>query len=210
MEENGNQAGIGHRIRSVRKARGIKSTADLAVLVHGSNISGAVLRNIEAGVKTEISVSQLLNIARALNVSPIFLLAPIREPDSRLDIPNLSDDLSQMSAIDFDEWLSGTSDWIREWTTVEDQSERNQLRAMRELERQAKERDRLSGLIELTSGLEPAAEENAFGVEVDVLLSRRTETLRQVDRLSNFLKLAGWNVDRWAQAQRADDPPAAP
>jgi transcriptional regulator with XRE-family HTH domain len=198
MEETVRRSGLGARIRAVRKARGITSTAELAALIPGDLMSGAVLRNIEAGVKTDVSVSQLLNIARALTVSPIFLLVPIREPDSTLDLPNLSDDLKQMTAIEFDDWLSGGSDSIHEWTTADDHSERNQLRAMRELERQAKERDRLALLIELAPGLESLDEGDSSGT-VDALLLRKTEALRQIDRLSKFLNSAGWNVQRWSE-----------
>jgi len=197
MKESATGSGIGQRIRLIRKKRGIKSTADLAELIPGGLMSGAVLRNIEAGVKTDLSVSQLLNIARALRVTPIFLLASIREPDSSLDIPNLSDDLNGMTAIEFDYWLSGSSEWIHEWTTVDDHSERNQLRAMRELERQVKERDRLTALIELTPELELSATKEDLGNEVGELLLRRTEVHRQIDRLSKFLESGGWDVQRW-------------
>lgn len=195
MEENGTDVGIGHRIRSVRRARGIKSTADLAALIPGANISGAVLRNIEAGVKIDLTVSQLLNIARALTVSPIFLLASIREPDSRLDIPNLSAALRQMSAIEFDEWLSGNSDGIHEWTTVEDHSERSQLRAMRELERQVRERDRLTLLLNSEEDIGLIGEN--YSVDTGALTSRKADVIRQAEHLSRYLQSAGWNVDRW-------------
>jgi transcriptional regulator with XRE-family HTH domain len=198
MEETGQPSGIGQRIRAVRKSRGIKSTAELAELIPGGLMSGAVLRNIEAGVKPDLSVSQLLNIARALSVSPIFLLTSIREPESRLDIPNLSKDLSQMTSIEFDEWLSGNADWIREWTTVEDQSERNQLRAMRELERQTKELDRLSTLIGLTPELDPADDHDLLESELQTLFRRRSDALSQINRLASFLRSAGWDVQRWA------------
>ena len=197
MEEVARGPSIGHRIRSIRKERGIKSTADLAALIPGGSMSGAVLRNIEAGVKTDLSVSQLLNIARALGVSPIFLLASIRDPDSRLDLPNLSDDLREMSAFEFDEWLSGGSDWIHDWTSVQDQSERNQLRAMRELERQAKERDRLALVIEQAPKFDEFDEETDDLNQLDALATRKAEAVRQVKRLSNYLRSAGWDVQRW-------------
>ena len=197
MEDFGSGSGIGYRIRSIRKARGIKSTADLAALIPGGLTSGAVLRNIEAGVKTDLSVSQLLNIARALSVAPIFLLASIREPNSRLDIPNLSDDLKTMTAIEFDEWLSGTSDSIFEWTTPEDLSERNQLRAMRELELLIAERERLSQIINLAPSLEPDPDSAAPADNVELLRVRKADSVRQIQRLSHFLESAGWDVRRW-------------
>jgi transcriptional regulator with XRE-family HTH domain len=201
MEEIEGQNGVGQRIRALRKSRGIKSTADLAALIPGNLLSGAVLRNIEVGVRSDLSVSELLNIARALNVAPIYLLAPIRQPDAHLDLPNLSDDLNQMTAIEFDEWLSGSSDWIQEWTTVEDQSERNQLRAMRELERQAKERDRLTSLLDLSPELQTASSQSLDSAQADVLSIRWTEALRRIELLSHYLQTAGWDVRRWQQGE---------
>lgn len=199
----GSSGGVGQRIRAVRKARGIKSTADLAALIPDGLISGAVLRNIEVGVKPDLSVSQLLNIARALNVSPIFLLVPVREPDAPLDLPNLSADFAQMKSIDFIEWLSGTSDAIRDWTTPEDHGERNQLRAMREIERLVTERTRLMQISELTLD-ESVDEPPATRDDIDAYAARATESERQIVRLSGYLKSAGWNVRRWTAKDSAD------
>jgi transcriptional regulator with XRE-family HTH domain len=193
MEEFGSEAGIGRRIRTIRRARGIKSTAELAARMPGTNISGAVLRNIEAGVKTDLTVSELLNISRALNVAPIFLLAPIREPDAAIDLPNLSQDLKIMSALELDEWLSTASDSIQEWTTPEEQSENNQLRAMRLLNLAKRDRERLSRLIELTPNI-PAASEADLEGEARTLRARVSELQREIRRLEGYLRRAGWNI----------------
>jgi len=160
-------------------------------------MSGAVLRNIEAGTKSELSVSQLLNIARALNVLPIHLLTSIKEPESSLDLPNLSDDLRSMTALEFDEWLSGSTDSVFEWTTVEDQSERNQLRAARELEALARERDRLTGLIEHVSEITAGTASYPQYTDVETLAALRTATVQRITRLTTYLGAAGWNVQRW-------------
>ena len=159
----------------------------------GTNISGAVLRNIEAGVKADLTVSELLNISRALNVAPIFLLAPIREPDAAIDLPNLSRDLKIMSALELDEWLSTASDSIQEWTTPEEQSENNQLRAMRLLNLAKRDRERLSRLIELTPNI-PAASEADLEGETGSLRARVSELQREIRRLEGYLRRAGWNI----------------
>jgi len=205
MEDFEPSTGIGRRIRAVRKDRGIKSTAELASLIPGGIISGAVLRNIEAGAKSELSVSQLLNIARALSVSPIFLLTSIREPESRMDLPNLSDDFNSMTALEFYEWLSGGSDSIYEWSTADDLSERNQLRAMKEVELLSKQRERLALLSQFTTEVESGADESILNQELEALTARRADMIRQIDRLSTYLKSAGWNTDRWRGTLSASD-----
>jgi transcriptional regulator with XRE-family HTH domain len=199
MEDLDRLEGIGSRIRAVRKSRGIKSTADLAALVSGDKISGAVLRNIEAGVKTDVAVSELLNISRALNVSPVFLLAPMRTPDVPLDLPNLSASFAGMTAIEFDDWLSGGSDVVRDWTTPADQSERNQLRAMRELERASLEKDRLSRLIESANGSDFKIAIPEMAQEIESYAARKAESARHIERLCKYLEAAGWDVGRWMQ-----------
>jgi len=198
MEDLTAQSSIGQRIRSIRKARGIKSTAELGALIPGGSLTGTVLRNIEAGAKPDLAVSELLNIAHALGVSPVLLLAPMRNPDSRLDLPNLSDEVAAMTAIEFDGWLSGALDSAHQWMSVDDQSERSQLQAMRELELHAREHGRLSRLIDLASDPDQLDSRAITPNMVDSLAKRRDDTATQMRRLSQYLESAGWSVQRWA------------
>lgn len=108
MADFRSEANVGARIKLARRERGYRTTRDLADAVPGGNITAAILENIESGRKADISVSQLLNIARALNVPPSYLLAPIGNPNSALDLPNLSADFDGMTAAEFDCWLSAT------------------------------------------------------------------------------------------------------
>jgi transcriptional regulator with XRE-family HTH domain len=197
MEDFGHPNGIGQRIRAARRARGIKSTAELAALIPGGLMSGPVLRNIEAGVKTDLAISELLNIARALSIAPIYLLAPIREPTAMIDLPNLSSDFGNMMAFEFDAWLSGSSDKIYDWTTPEDEGERSQLRAMRELERLVTERDRITHLTAIAPNLESADTDAGLGNHVEDHQLRKAEILRQIERIRSYLEAAGWKVQRW-------------
>jgi hypothetical protein len=48
-------------------------------------------------------------VSRALGVSPLLLLAPLETPFAPLDLAGLGAELSGMSAIDFDDWVRGTS-----------------------------------------------------------------------------------------------------
>jgi len=71
---------VGARIAAARKARGFKSTKDLADAIPGDSITGSILQNIEAGRKNDLAVAQLLNIAWALAVSPHLDPRPHRIP----------------------------------------------------------------------------------------------------------------------------------
>lgn len=67
------------------------------------------LQNIETGRLTNVSVSQLLNIAFALKVAPSLLLAPLGRPTDKIDLPNLSSGLAAMTTVEFDAWLTGAN-----------------------------------------------------------------------------------------------------
>lgn len=198
MEENATPSSIGQRIRAARKARRIKSTAELASLIPGGHLTGTVLRNIEAGVKPDLTVSELLNIAHALGIAPVFLLADLRTPSSTLDLPNLSDELTRMSALELDAWLSGNTDSAHSWASVDDQSERAQLHAMRELEHFASERRRLSRIIGIAPGVDGSSPLPAPSELLDSMRRRSEEAETQVRRLSDYLEAAGWDVKKWS------------
>jgi len=108
MTDYRSEAGVGARIKLARRQRGYRTTRELADAIPGGNVTAAVLENIESGRKADISVSQLLNIARGLGVPPSMLLARIGSPNSGLDLPNLSDQFDGMTAAEFDCWLSAT------------------------------------------------------------------------------------------------------
>ena len=112
------QVGIGNRIHAIRKQHGIRSAKALAELIPGDNVTESILQNIEAGRKDDLLVSQLLNIAKALRVTPIFLLAPIATPSARLDIANLSPSFTDMTVVQFDAWISGEPDGAYDSNTL--------------------------------------------------------------------------------------------
>jgi transcriptional regulator with XRE-family HTH domain len=106
---------IGRRIKALRRQRGLLTARDLADAIPLDALSESVIQNIEAGRKAELSVSQLLNIAAALRVPPVVLLAPIGLPLHGPDVPNLSSDIAGMTTVEFDAWLSGASDGAYRW-----------------------------------------------------------------------------------------------
>src|SRR4051812_10846504 len=61
--------GLGRRLARYRKRLGFDSTRVLAART-GGRVSEAVLQNIESGRKPDLSVAQLLEISRALGISP--------------------------------------------------------------------------------------------------------------------------------------------
>jgi transcriptional regulator with XRE-family HTH domain len=181
-------AGIGARIQAARKQRGMRHAHDLADAIPGGSLSEAMIQNIEAGRKENLTVSQLLNIAYALKIAPGFLLAPMGKPNELLDMPGLSDDLSQLTVAEFDAWLAGLHGGAHSWTSSEDQSERAQLAAMRELEVQCRERDRLRAALEVERTSELSAE------DIEALQRWDTQVNRAIARLESFLSSAGWNL----------------
>lgn len=100
--------GIGKRLARYRKQLGFDSTQALAARTKG-RVSASVLQNIESGRKQDISVAQLLEVSKALGISPLLLLAPLETPTAHLDLAGLGEDLQGMTAIEFDEWVRGTN-----------------------------------------------------------------------------------------------------
>ena len=97
---------IGKRIAALRKMRGMRTTKLLAEAIGDSRISEAVIRNIESGRKADLHVSQLLSIAAALKVSPMFLLVPIGLPGAKVDLPNVNPVVAKMTVLELESWLS--------------------------------------------------------------------------------------------------------
>ena len=106
---------IGKRIASCRRARGYRTARDLADALEGK-VSEAAIQNIESGRKSDLSVSQLLNISWAIRVSPLQLLVPLGSPANNVDLPNLATALERKSVAEFDEWVSmhpyGRTTWV--------------------------------------------------------------------------------------------------
>lgn len=143
MADFRSEASVGARIKLARRERGFRTTRDLAGAVPGGNVTAAILENIESGRKADISVSQLLNIARALNVPPSYLLAPMGSPNSTLDLPNLSADFDGMTAAEFDCWLSATPASSYKPRLAAERTDISTLGALRELGSLRRELERL-------------------------------------------------------------------
>jgi transcriptional regulator with XRE-family HTH domain len=193
MADYRTEKSVGERIQAARKERGIRSTRALSDAIGDGGVSEATLQNIEAGRLSNLSVAQLLNIAYALKVAPSFLLAPIADPQAKIDLPNLSSELASMSSAEFDAWLIGTDEGPYRSTDAEEMRERTQLAAFRALQRLTRERRRLIATHELDI---PSAT-NDRGPEAHNWNSRaeRLELInREIEETTAYLAAAGWKV----------------
>ncbi|WP_426518760.1 helix-turn-helix domain-containing protein [Diaminobutyricibacter sp. McL0618] len=187
MTDFRSEPSVGARIKLARRERGYRTTHDLADAMRGGKITSAILENIESGRKADISVSQLLNIARALDVPPSFLLAPIGSPNSTLDLPNLSDDFDGMSAAEFDCWLSATPASSYRPRLAAERADISILGTLRELGSLQRELKRLQIVLaaQSASGDPDLIDSNA---ETQTRIDRITE---EAARLAGLLTSAG-------------------
>ena len=97
---------IGKRIAGYRRFGKIGTAAELAARIPNPKVTASVIQNIESGRKADLSVSQLLDIAMGLGVSPLVLLVPVGAPFQRVDLPGVGDDVSSLTVHQFDRWLT--------------------------------------------------------------------------------------------------------
>jgi transcriptional regulator with XRE-family HTH domain len=190
---------VGARIAALRKARGFASTKALAEAIPGDSITESILQNIEANRKNDLAVAQLLNLAAALRVSPLFILAPLGSPHERLDLPNISPAVAVMSVAKFDAWVSGLTSGVYRAVTADEMSERSQLEALRELLSERRALRRLQAIIDLEKDLQSTAE-GSTASEWDNTELRIEEAKRRITQLEVYLGSAGWGVDHPADA----------
>jgi hypothetical protein len=185
---------VGARIAALRKARGFASAKALADAIPGDSITDSILRNIEAGRKNDLAVAQLLNLAWALRVSPMFILAPLGSPETQLDLPNIIPDLQKLTAAEFDAWASGINGGAYRAMTADELNERTQLEALHELQKERREHHRLNVIRQIE-------EDNAKDQGTPDDGSNWANTQRRIDeseeriaQLESYLNSGGWNV----------------
>jgi hypothetical protein len=176
--------------------RGFKSTKELAAAIPGDSVTGSILQNIEAGRKNDLAVAQLLNIAAALKISPLFILAPLGSPHGRLDLPNISPAVAGMSVAEFDAWVSGLTSGSYHSLSADEYSERAQLEAFRELLAARRELRHLETMPQFEYTREwLLSQETDEKVIRDNLRARSDEIERRISQLEIYLGSAGWGVE---------------
>jgi hypothetical protein len=185
---------VGARIAALRVARGFDSPKALADSIPGGAVTESVLENIEANSgSNDLTVTQLLNIAWVLRVSPVFLLAPLGSPHDHLDVPGIIPELANLTVAEFDAWVSGI-DGAYHPVTADEHSERTQLEALRELLRARREARRLRSVLDLSAELarsNTGEESPASWANFQEQLDDATRRIRQ---LETFLDSGGWNA----------------
>jgi transcriptional regulator with XRE-family HTH domain len=190
MRDYRSETSIGARIKASRKQRGFRRTEDLVQAMPGSRITPAILENIEAGRKADLAISQLLNIAAALRIPPSYLLAPLGNPGGALDLPNLSDPVSSMSAVEFDSWFAAIPASAHRPATAAERIDIDELNALREVTMLKREVRRLKIVASVQSespelGLDTAVPETEKNIE---------RIKSDIARLEGQLASSGWVI----------------
>jgi transcriptional regulator with XRE-family HTH domain len=191
MVDYRSESSIGARIKAARKKRGFRRTEDLVRAMPGSKITTPILENIEAGRKADLAVSQLLNISAALGVPPSYLLAPMTRPESALDLPNLSDEVADMTANEFDSWIAAVPTSAYRATTAAERFDIAELNTLREVTMLKREARRL----EIVAGIQAdSGDADLEGAEPETR-NRISRIASDVDRLEKLLTSSGWVFD---------------
>lgn len=177
---------IGARIAAARRARGYRTTKELATVMTGTGITTAVLENIESGRRANLDISTVLNLAHTLRVPVSALLAPISRPDDLVDLPNLNERLAGMTAVQFDAWISGSTTGAYTAATADERNALAELNTLRELQTAKRELHRLEVLAQLT-GDEPDELRRMTTDQIDAAQAR-------IDSLTAYLRSAGWEI----------------
>jgi hypothetical protein len=185
---------VGARIAALRKARGFASAKALADAIPGDSITDSILRNIEAGRKNDLAVAQLLNLAWALRVSPMFILAPLGSPDAQLDLPNIIPELQKLTTAEFDAWASGLGGGAYRPITADERNERTQLEALHELQKERREHHRLQVILEVERDYDKRQGDRDDGGDWANTQKRIEENEDRIAQLESYLASGGWHI----------------
>ncbi|WP_431246388.1 helix-turn-helix domain-containing protein [Leifsonia xyli] len=179
---------VGARIKFARRERGFRTAREFAESLRGGNVTAAVVENIESGRKADISITQLLNIAHGLGTPVSYLLAPIGRPNAKMDLQNLNVELADMTAAQFDCWLSATplSSYRPRWAGERDDIEA--LGTLRQLGTFQRELERLRLVMNVQSA---SGDVELINANKDV--ERQIEAVaKEVARLVGLLESGGF------------------
>jgi transcriptional regulator with XRE-family HTH domain len=184
---------VGARIAALRTARGFSSAKALAEAIPGGSVTESILQNIEAGRQNDLTVAQLLNIAWALRVSPVFILAPLGSPHEHVDLPGVIPEVQSLTVAEFDAWISVIDGAYRP-ISVDEHSERVQLAALRELLRARREAHRLTVVNQREQEATSHGEARDSTTGWANTQQRLDDANRQIAQLETYLETGGWSV----------------
>lgn len=196
MTEFGSAKAIGGRIQALRRSRGMRTSKDLADAIGGS-MTVSIIENIELGRKSNLDVSQLLNIAMALQVPPSYILAPMDDPSAPVDLPGLSSAFDGMTAIEFDAWLASLESASYSSTTLHGRNSLVELNALREWHSLNREIRRLQAMLRL----EDEFLQSSYASQTQ---ERLRDAQRSISRLGPLLNAGGWDLPIGADELEAD------
>lgn len=101
-----NSETFGARVRRLRRAAGFSSREAYAAAINNPAVSAAVIKNIEAGRKADISVVHLFELSYPLGVSPLVLLLDFARPNDLAQIQGLGPNFEEATIRDIDEWVT--------------------------------------------------------------------------------------------------------
>lgn len=187
MTNFGSAKAVGSRIQALRRARGMRTSKDLADAI-GGTMTVSIIENIELGRKANLDVSQLLNIAMALQVPPSYILAPMNDPSAELDLPGLSSAFDGMTAIEFDAWFSSIDAGAYMARTLPGRNSLVELNALREWHTLNAEIRRLHVMLQLE---EEALSHYPYDGRTR---ERLQDAQRSIRRLGPLLNAGGWDL----------------
>jgi transcriptional regulator with XRE-family HTH domain len=191
---SGENDDIGARIKNLRKRRGFRTPKELANAIAGGKVTEAILQNIESGRKPDLTLSQFFNIALALRVAPSYLLVSLAHPNAQVNLPNASNELKEMTNLEFDSWISAIEGGPYTPSRSDEHAERTQLQLLRELHRETVENRRLLAIYAIAKQPTRPPEIELDGSLIDDYESRIHESLARIRRLSTYLQSAGWSA----------------
>ncbi len=97
---------IGKRLAALRKSHGFRTPEALAEAIDDDRITKSTLTNLELGKKKDVTVTELLLIARALAINPIELIVDTTQPYSMSD-------MIDMNNVDIVQWFTTLNETLR-------------------------------------------------------------------------------------------------
>lgn len=105
--QTGPTRAIGLRIAQARRDAGFRTVEQLVETIGNPAVTVSGVQNVESGRKADVSVTYLLEIARAVGVPPVMLLVDVDHPFEPVEGLPLGEQFDGLRVWQFDDWFSG-------------------------------------------------------------------------------------------------------